>query len=118
MSRILLVDDAAAIRNVVSQMLAGAGHDVVAIEPRHLEHAAQQPFDLLITDMIMPEMDGLQVIARMRQIQPTIKVIAISGRPWRTDGQPLDGLRVTHAITKPFRKADLLTLVNDCLTKI
>ncbi len=81
MARILLVDDDELLRNVLALTLRKMGH--VVIEARNgreaLELSADGLPDLLITDLIMPEKEGLETITTIRQIHPTVKVIAMSG---------------------------------------
>jgi CheY-like chemotaxis protein len=80
-ARILVVDDDQAIRRLLRAMLERRGHAVV--EARNgdegLQYYRAAPMDLVITDIQMPVMDGLQMIKELRGDFPTVKVIAISG---------------------------------------
>jgi CheY-like chemotaxis protein len=78
---ILVVDDEPGIRELLSLMLEAAGHNVVAAEdgiqaPKVL---AAQPIQVVITDLLMPERDGLEFIAEIRKKFPGVKIIAMSG---------------------------------------
>ncbi len=78
---ILVVDDEPGIRDLLSMMLESAGHSVVTAEdglqaPKIL---ASKPFDLVITDLLMPERDGLEFITEIRKKYPAVKIIAMSG---------------------------------------
>jgi CheY-like chemotaxis protein len=78
---ILVVDDEPGIRELLCLMLEAAGHNVVAAEdgiqaPKVL---AAQPIQVVITDLLMPERDGLEFIAEIRKKFPGVKIIAMSG---------------------------------------
>jgi CheY-like chemotaxis protein len=78
---ILVVDDEPGIRELLALMLEGAGHTVVAAEdgmqaPKILE---SQKIDVVITDLLMPERDGLEFITEVRKKHPEVKIIAMSG---------------------------------------
>jgi DNA-binding response OmpR family regulator len=80
-ARILLVDDEASIRLTLGALLERTGYDVTSAESG--EQAVQlferQPFDLLLTDLRMPGIDGMQVVAAARQRQPDVAVIVLTG---------------------------------------
>ncbi|HEY1847869.1 MAG TPA: response regulator [Opitutaceae bacterium] len=78
---ILIVDDEPGIRELLSLMLEGAGHTVASAEdglqaPKIL---ASKPIDVVITDLLMPERDGLEFITEVRKKYPKVKIIAMSG---------------------------------------
>jgi CheY-like chemotaxis protein len=78
---ILVVDDEPGIRELLCMMLEAAGHTVVAAEdgvqaPKVL---ATHPVQVIITDLLMPERDGLEFITEVRKKYPAIKIIAMSG---------------------------------------
>jgi two-component system cell cycle response regulator CpdR len=78
---ILVVDDEPGIRELLCLMLEAAGHTVVSAEdgiqaPKVL---ASQPVQVVITDLLMPERDGLEFITEIRKKFPTVKIIAMSG---------------------------------------
>lgn len=121
-ARILLIDDDPLIREIGAAMLTGAGHSVTTAEDgaAGLQAALQGEFDLLVTDMVMPEADGLDVIRRVRQTQPKMPVIAISS------GGQLGAdfyLRLASALgadavfPKPLRCEPFLALVRHVLTE-
>jgi two-component system, chemotaxis family, chemotaxis protein CheY len=80
-ARILVVDDDNAIRLLLRSMLERRGHSVVEAEngAEGLQYYRAAPADLVITDIQMPVMDGLQLIKALRDDFPTAKIIAISG---------------------------------------
>jgi excisionase family DNA binding protein len=103
--RVLVVDDEAAIRELLQKTLALAEYDVdLAPEGRTaLERLRVIPYDLLITDLKMPGIDGLTVIREARRLKPDIPVIIITG--FSTEASAIDAvnLGVSGYLTKPFR---------------
>lgn len=79
--RILIIDDDEQIRVLLQQMMEWAGFDVVVAENGRIAMRLQQqePADLVITDLIMPEQEGLETISRLKKEYGGIKIIAISG---------------------------------------
>jgi two-component system, chemotaxis family, chemotaxis protein CheY len=125
MATILLVEDDEAVRNILHKTLVAAGHDVEDAANGDLAVAAfrRQPRDLVITDLVMPEKDGLETIMELRRLNPTTKIIAISGGG-RTLGLGqlyLDTARTFGAgriLAKPFTSTALLTAVSEVLAEI
>jgi len=80
-ARILLVDDEASIRVTLGALLERTGYDVTpaAGGAQALDLLDQQAFDLLLTDLRMPEIDGMQVVAAARQRQPDVAIIVFTG---------------------------------------
>jgi DNA-binding response OmpR family regulator len=78
---ILLVDDEASIRLTLGALLKRAGYEVTSAEggEQALQLLEQQAFDLLLTDLKMPGIDGMQVVAAARQRQPDVAVIVLTG---------------------------------------
>jgi CheY-like chemotaxis protein len=79
--RVLLIDDEEMVRKVVRQMLERGGHDVTEAENGRigLELLKAGTFDLAITDIVMPEVKGLDMLMTVRQLYPRMKVIVMSG---------------------------------------
>src|SRR5215216_5163319 len=80
-ARILMVDDEAAIRLTLSTLLTRAGYNVSTAEngPEAIALLEQQAFDLLLVDLKMPGMDGMQVVAAARQRQADLAIIVLTG---------------------------------------
>ena len=122
MKKILVIDDDALVRDTILRILERKGYSVVVaadgIRGLRLFHA-EQP-DLVITDIIMPEKEGLQTIREIRGEQPDVKIIAISGgaRIGNMDFLRMAGeLGASEIIPKPFDPAELLNLVSRTLEK-
>ena len=103
--RILVVDDEAAIRDLLSKTLALAEYDVdLAPDGRHaLERLRIIPYDLVITDLKMPGIDGLTVIREARRLKADIPVIIITGFSTEASAIEAVNLGVSGYLTKPFR---------------
>jgi len=109
-SRILVVDDEAAIRDLLAKTLALAEYDVdVAPDGRSaLERLRTLPYDLLITDLKMPGVDGLTVIREGRRYRPDLPVIIITGFSTEASAIEAINLGVSGYLIKPFRVPKVL----------
>jgi excisionase family DNA binding protein len=103
--RVLVVDDEASIRDLLSKTLALAEYDVdLAPDGRTaLERLRIIPYDLLITDLKMPGVDGLAVIREARRLKADIPVIIITGFSTEASAIEAVNLGVSGYLTKPFR---------------
>jgi CheY-like chemotaxis protein len=115
--RILFIDDDAMIRETAREMLESTGHEVIEAENgrRGLDQYRKQQVDVVITDIIMPEKDGLETILEIRGVDPNVRIIAISGGGPTRNLDFLDiakKLGATATLAKPFRKDDLIACVN------
>ncbi len=118
MARILVIDDAMAVRELLEQMLQLAGHDVAVAGngKEGLEQIRRQPVELVITDLFMPEKEGLETIQELRRDFPNIAIIAMSGEP----GMPsLLGIAkrfgAVKTIEKPFDRTEMMAAVEEVL---
>lgn len=119
MAKILVVDDEASVRTILKRTMENAGHQVIEAcdgkEGIKLYHESQP--DIMITDIVMPEKEGIEVIMELRQDYPDIKIIAISGGGRQVKaGNSLmiaEKIGACRTFTKPFdRKAVLQTVQN------
>ena len=109
---VLLVDDEPVIRQMLRRMLQRAGHEVVegANGQEGLQHLEALAVELVLTDIVMPVMNGIEFIKQARLLRPSLNIIAMSGGG-RTDN--IDHLLTARAhgaratLHKPFRTADL-----------
>src|SRR5687767_5921761 len=113
MARILLIEDDNQLRPLLLGMLKRAGHEVIeAINGKAgiLAFHASEP-DVVITDLVMPEKDGLEIIIELRRAFPKIRVIAMSGGIELTKLNLLpiaQKLGAVSTLAKPFRPQQLL----------
>ena len=116
-ANILLVDDVKALRDAFSRMLARAGHQVrVAASGREaLEIFKQETFDLVLTDLGMPEMSGWEVAKYVKEKNPRVPVILITGWGAQLDDQKAKESGVDRILAKPFTIQDIIQVVSEAL---
>lgn len=130
MARILIIDDEKDIRVVLKEILRRAGYDAdTAADAREgLELLGGGEIDLLITDVIMPGMDGVAVVEEVREKHPQIPIIVISGGGNAAPMSYEPGAIATTAylesarkagadrtLTKPFDRQEILDAISDLL---
>jgi len=115
--RVLVVDDEATIRDLLSKTLALAEYDVdMAPDGRTaLERLRIIPYDLLITDLKMPGVDGLTVIREARRLKADLPVIIITGFSNEASAIEAVNLGVSGYLTKPFRVPRVLAAASKAL---
>jgi CheY-like chemotaxis protein len=127
MAKILLIDDEDDLREFVALALNYHGHEVtearsgrvITDPPQGMPSACA--YDLIITDIIMPDSDGLEIIIAARKAHPTGKIIAISGGDRGRQGAGINYLRQARllgadaTLGKPFSTADLFRTVEQTL---
>lgn len=115
--RVLLIEDDGSVRRIVRKMLERGRHEVTEAENGRigLDRLRGNAFDLVITDIVMPEMDGLETLIELRKHYPALKVIAMSGGG-RTGNMDFLGsaekLGASSVLQKPFT-FDVLTAAVD-----
>jgi two-component system, chemotaxis family, chemotaxis protein CheY len=120
MTRVLLVDDDSIVLDTLCQILEAAGYEVQPANSGVMgleAYRAKRP-DVVVTDVIMPEMDGIEFIQRLREIDPAAKIIAISGGSGKGYFENLEAVRRLTPVAilpKPFAKATLLSLIEKCV---
>lgn len=119
MSKILVVDDEPDVVELVRTILEAEGHDVVATTEgkRALGLMLADPPDLLVLDLMMPELDGFQVLKLMRMDKRTagVPVVILSARSQAQDQIGGLQLQASAYVCKPFSPKDLLAEVRDLL---
>jgi CheY-like chemotaxis protein len=116
--RILAAEDEDVLRYMLTEMLSASGHDVLAAadgrETLELYRAQPHQFDLVILDMKMPLLDGKDVFHAMRQINPSIKVIMLTGTSLNAEIKALFKEGLLGYLHKPYSKQQL----DDLLSKV
>ncbi len=120
MANILLIDDMKGVRRTVSAVLKRAGHTIVEADDggAGLELLKSQRFDLVITDMLMPQHDGMEVLLFLEQQSNRPRVLAISGGGSQVSADEAFMLARSKAdatLAKPFDNAELLAVVDRLL---
>lgn len=104
MARILIAEDDAAVQSFVSRALRHEGHDVTAVDDgvQALETLSRDDFDLLITDIVMPGLDGIALALKVARDYPELPVLLMTGySAQRQRAHNLDEL-ICDVVTKPF----------------
>lgn len=109
MIRILLAEDDAAMRGYITRALNNAGYSVIAVGTGEdaLPHLKTEIFDLLLSDIVMPEMDGIELAQYCAEISPTTKVMFITGFAAVTLRASRDAPQA-KMLSKPFHLKDLV----------
>jgi DNA-binding NtrC family response regulator len=119
MARILVIDDDPEIRALLEQTLKAAGHEVIlaADGKEGVERYRSPPADLVITDLYMPNQEGLETIREFRMRFPKVAIIAMSGKPaggtMLSIAQKMGAIGVLH---KPFLADELIAAVAKALS--
>ena len=118
MTRILVIDDDQDIRDMLRRILEHAGYTVEEAANGDIGtklFKANLP-DLVITDIIMPEKEGIETIRDLRRIHPSVKIVAISGGGRVGPSDYLNAARMLGAkktFTKPFSRQEILDTVQE-----
>jgi CheY-like chemotaxis protein len=124
MARILVIDDDAAVRAAMQMVLERDGLEVNAVGdgPTGIKLVAAEDFDLVLVDLFMPGMDGLETIRQVHRHKPGLPIIIMSGLSFASTGaQPPDFLAMAGRLgavgnlKKPFRPRELLAVVAEGL---
>ena len=123
MDRVLIIEDDEYVQKMLKQTLERAGYEVAAatngatgLKLYESKANASEPFKVVITDLIMPEMEGIETITKLRKNNPKVKIIAISGggRNKPEDYLHLAGkLGAARTFTKPVDRDALLQAVSE-----
>ncbi len=122
MASLLVIDDEPGLRSFIKQIFEEAGHTVVDAANGTLGFARfrEGSYDVVITDLILPDKAGNEMIAEMRQLRPGQKIIAISGGGPTRNPEFLDiaeALGADEVLPKPFSMQDLRRAVAACLER-
>jgi CheY-like chemotaxis protein len=112
--KILVVDDETGIRSLLSELLESEGFEVRAAKDgqESLDEMQREDFDLVITDIQMPRLDGLAMVEAMRQAGRKEKIIIMTGSALAMDVPNDEMPMVVSRLQKPFRMSNLLDVVS------
>src|SRR4249919_1859339 len=115
--RILLAEDDEDMRRFLVRALTKAGYDVVSFGNglEAYERLKEEPFSLLLTDIVMPEMDGIELARRATEIDPDLKVMFITGFAAVALNPDARAPRDAKILSKPFHLRDLVNEVEKML---
>ena len=111
--RLLVIDDEEDIREMLEFVLSSDGFTVVTADGglAALEIAEERRFDVAITDMKMPDMDGLETLAALKKLDGSLEVIVVTGYASEQTAAECIKLGAYAYLRKPFEVADLLALI-------
>lgn len=119
MAHILLAEDDSSMRQFLTLSLQKAGHKVTACEDGQAAHnaltAAPQNFDLLLADIVMPGMDGIELSQKAVALRPDLKIMYITGFAAVAMGSKTPETQHARILSKPFHLGDLVKQVNELL---
>lgn len=120
MANILIIDDVEDVRDALTAILQGAGHTVEEAKngAEGIARLSEGRYDLVITDILMPEKDGTEVIMHLETLPSRPRVMAISGGGARMPAYMalhLARLKADATLMKPFTNAELMGKVNALL---
>ena len=117
MARILLAEDDEDMRRFLVKALERAGYDVSDFDngASAYERRREEPFSLLLTDIVMPEMDGIELARRATEIDPDLKVMFITGFAAVALNPDSKAPKDAKVLSKPFHLRDLVNEVEKML---
>jgi two-component system cell cycle response regulator CpdR len=115
MAKILLAEDEASVSAFVTRALTQQGHTVTPVGNGMLalNALAREPFDLLLTDIVMPELDGIALALKVSKDYPATKILLMTG--YAAERQRAHGLEalVNRVIMKPFTLDEIVAVVKE-----
>jgi two-component system cell cycle response regulator CpdR len=117
MPKILLAEDDNDMRGFLVRALANAGYEVVSFDngKSAFERLREEPFELLLTDIVMPEMDGIELARRATELDPDLKVVFITGFAAVALNAAAQAPKDAKILSKPFNLKDLVNEVERVL---
>jgi YesN/AraC family two-component response regulator len=122
MGKVLIIDDEPYILLMLKKMLEKAGYevDLASNGKEGMELFEQHSADLVITDIIMPDKEGLEIILEMKKQRPDLKIIAISGGGRISPESYLEcaaHFGAARVFQKPFKQKELVSAVNELIAQ-
>ena len=119
MAQILVLDDVQEAVDAVRKVLERRGYEVVGFtdEDAAIDHVKNHPVDLAILDIKLKKMDGVQVLGKLKEIQPSIKVIMLTGYPTHATVEEAMGLGASAYCTKPIDRSEIESKVAEVLAE-
>jgi len=119
MTHILVVDDSLLSRRMVVEALKSSGYKIIEAKNgvEALESFEKERPVLVVTDLLMPDMNGQQLLAHIRELDPTMPVIVASADIQQSTQSQCEELGISGFLSKPVRAQDLLTCIEAALTE-
>jgi two-component system cell cycle response regulator CpdR len=117
MTKILLAEDDNTMRRFLVKALKNAGYDVVSFDNglSAYHRLREEPFELLLTDIVMPEMDGIELARKATELDPDLKVMFITGFAAVALNADSQAPKDAKVLSKPFHLRDLVNEVEKLL---
>jgi len=115
--RILLAEDDESMRAFIERALLKAGYEVTSFANGReaFERLKAEPFTLLLTDIVMPQMDGIELARRASEIDPDLKIMFITGFAAVTLNTSTQAVKDAQVLSKPFHLKDLVREIDRLL---
>ena len=119
MARILVVDDVKEAVDAIRKILERGGHKIIGYtdELAAIDHVKNDPVDLAILDIKLKKMDGVEVLGRLKEVQPGIKIIMLTGYPTHETVEEAMRLGAKAYCLKPIDRSELEKKVDDVLSQ-
>jgi two-component system, chemotaxis family, chemotaxis protein CheY len=117
-SRVLVVDDSALSRRTLRQMLESAGYEVAEAEDGigALERYFLEKPDVVLLDLVMKGMYGLDVLAKLRELDANVRVVVVSADIQTSSQELAEAAGARAFVNKPFERAEILKALESALT--
>ncbi len=111
--RILLAEDDEDMRRFLAKALENAGYQVISFDNGQsaYERLREEPFNLLLTDIVMPQMDGIELARKAAELDPDLKIMFITGFAAVALNADLEAPKDAKILSKPFHLRDLVSEV-------
>jgi CheY-like chemotaxis protein len=119
MARILVVDDVQEAVDAIRKILEKRGHEILGYtdEVAAIDHVTNHPVDLAILDIKLKKIDGVEVLGRLKKVQPDLKTIMLTGYPTHASVEEATRLGANAYCTKPIDRGELERKVDHVLTQ-
>ncbi len=121
MKRIIIIDDDADMRALLRMALEKSGYEVIDLEGglNLMTYLENQPVDLVITDIFMPDKNGMEIIKECREFSKDLKIIAITAGGDLVPGEflkePAKRIGANHTLSKPFDYKEIIDVVKSLI---
>jgi len=118
-AKVLIVDDSALARRTMRQILEGAGYDVAEADDglNALERYFLEKPDIVMLDLVMKGMYGLEVLGKLRELDPNVKVIVVSADIQTSSRELVEEAGGAAFVNKPFDRNDILMAIDSALER-
>jgi len=118
MAQILVLDDVKEAVDAIRKILEKCGHEILGYtdEMAAIDHVKNHPVDLAILDIKLKKMDGVEVLGKLKKVQPAIKTIMLTGYPTHASVEEAMRLGANAYCVKPIDRSELERKVDDVLS--